>query len=777
MRRARVATLAVVGAVALLVPSVPVGAQLGGAGPASTASSSTCPGQDGTTTTWQKPHGHGGEWADGDNWSDGVPGPDDVAIVPTGEPDAWELDITVCELQVTGDGMVYSPDGSITARSIQLAGTETLVGIASLWGDITATESFTFTAGITYGPVTIPAGASMTIGGAGAREAWDITVDGELSLGSGGTTTLWGDTNGVVLNGELVVTGDAVLSGAAPFVVNGTVTVGPHELVLEGTQLDLYGRIDLGGGVLELQGLDGHASGYHQIQEGAELAGFGRLRMVGDTLTGYGEVVVAPDVVIELADGLLWDNLEPTGGQFWLTGGTIVHQVVIPAAGTAVIKGPNEKWVYGTLTNHGTLRLQGGGPLEVWNYGIVNHGTLVAEADVAIGGGGGLVNHGTWDLGSTTMALDGPSLDLTADGTLAVTVADEPEPVSGHLTSTEPVSLDGTLAPTVSGAAPADGTLLPLVAGSSRTGEFANLTPTGAPMTVIYSDTGAELRIGPMPPGPPTGAQAVPGNGQATVSWTTPTPGSAPITGYTVTVLPDEATQECSETATSCTITGLTNGTTYTFTVRATNEVGDGPDSEPSNEVTPRTVPGAPQSVKAVPGDRSATVSWKAPATTGGAPITGYTVTASPGTAKCSTGGPGRSCTISGLANGTGYKFRVTARNAAGPGAPSAWTSAVTPRTVPAAPRAVNATARNGAARVTWKAPAATGGAPITGYQVLSSPGKKTCTAGGTASACVVNGLQNGKSYTFKVRAKNAAGWGPWSAPSPNVVPRRSAPS
>jgi hypothetical protein len=60
-------------------------------------------------------------------------------------------------------------------------------------------------------------------------------------------------------------------------------------------------------------------------------------------------------------------------------------------------------------------------------------------------------------------------------------------------------------------------------------------------------------------------------------------------------------------------------------------------------------------------------VSWAAPSSTGGSPITGYRATASPGGRSCSTGGS-RGCTINGLANGTRYTFTVRASNAAGTG-------------------------------------------------------------------------------------------------------------
>ena len=78
---------------------------------------------------------------------------------------------------------------------------------------------------------------------------------------------------------------------------------------------------------------------------------------------------------------------------------------------------------------------------------------------------------------------------------------------------------------------------------------------------------------------------------------------------------------------TSATITGLTDGTSYTFTVAATNAVGTSQPSVQSNSVTPATFPGAPQGVVATAGDGTANVTWTAPTSNGGSPLTAYTVT------------------------------------------------------------------------------------------------------------------------------------------------------
>jgi hypothetical protein len=91
-----------------------------------------------------------------------------------------------------------------------------------------------------------------------------------------------------------------------------------------------------------------------------------------------------------------------------------------------------------------------------------------------------------------------------------------------------------------------------------------------------------------LPPGAPTDAAASAGDGEATVSFTTPTAtGGAPVTSYAVSGSPDG--QTASGAASPIRVTGLANGTTYTFTVTATNVAGTGPPSAPSNPITPGT--------------------------------------------------------------------------------------------------------------------------------------------------------------------------------------------
>ena len=272
------------------------------------------------------------------------------------------------------------------------------------------------------------------------------------------------------------------------------------------------------------------------------------------------------------------------------------------------------------------------------------------------------------------------------------------------------------------------------------------------------------------PLGAPTTVTAAAGNAQATVSWTAPQwDGGYPVTGYTVTAS-NGASVSAAASATSATVTGLANGTSYTFTVTAANSTGSGPASATSNAVTPSAPPGAPTGVTATGGNGQATVTWTAPAATGGGAITSYKVAASPGSAAVTVAGTVTTATVTGLANGTAYTFTVIAATVGGSGPASAASNAVTPMTVPGAPTGVTATAGNGQATVTWTAPALNGGSAVTGYTVTASDGI-TATAAATATSATVKGLANGTAYTFTVTATNAAGASAASAASNAVTP------
>jgi subtilisin family serine protease len=249
-------------------------------------------------------------------------------------------------------------------------------------------------------------------------------------------------------------------------------------------------------------------------------------------------------------------------------------------------------------------------------------------------------------------------------------------------------------------------------------------------------------------PGVPTAVVATRGNAQASISWTPPTSdGGTAITSYTATSTPDGAACFVNVPATSCTIPGLINGRSYSVAVAASNAVGVGPQST-AVSVVPASVPAAAAAPTATSSDQSAVVTWVAP-DTGGAAISSYTVTATPGGATCAT--QALTCTVPGLVNGTAYTFSVQATNELGVGPASPASSAV----IPSAswvfyPGLVSALAGNKSVALSWTAAELTSGTP-TGYVVKNAAGVVVCTT--TALTCRVSGLANGSSQVFSVEA------------------------
>jgi predicted phage tail protein len=302
----------------------------------------------------------------------------------------------------------------------------------------------------------------------------------------------------------------------------------------------------------------------------------------------------------------------------------------------------------------------------------------------------------------------------------------------------------------------------------------AGLTRAPGNGQVILSRAAPSSLLGICSPGPPTGLSAAPGNGQVTLSWAAPaSDGGSPITGYNVYqgTSPGQETgapvNGSPVTATSYPVTALVNGTTYYFKVTAVNQVGEGPGAEA--KAVPVTVPGAPAGLAATPGNGQVALSWTAPASDGGSPVTGYDLYVGT-TADFSGGAPlatvtGTAVAVTGLVNGTTYYFKVTAVNQVGE-SPGAEAKAI-PVTVPGAPGGLAAVAGNGQVTLSWAAPASDGGSPVTGYLIYrgTSPGGETGTPVNgspvTATSDTVTGLTNGTTYYFTVVAINAAGLSP----------------
>jgi fibronectin type 3 domain-containing protein len=170
-------------------------------------------------------------------------------------------------------------------------------------------------------------------------------------------------------------------------------------------------------------------------------------------------------------------------------------------------------------------------------------------------------------------------------------------------------------------------------------------------------------------PDAPTGLAAMPGDEQATLTWTAPASmGGAAIDGYVVERLVDGewVAVDVTVDGTTAVVRGLENGVVATFRVAAVNSAGTGARSATA-EVAPFTIADAPTGLAGVASDGRVELSWQAPASSGGREVVGYVVeqrvdggewTAATSTTSTSTA---TSATVTGLPNGAEVELRVAA--------------------------------------------------------------------------------------------------------------------
>jgi hypothetical protein len=262
-------------------------------------------------------------------------------------------------------------------------------------------------------------------------------------------------------------------------------------------------------------------------------------------------------------------------------------------------------------------------------------------------------------------------------------------------------------------------------------------------------------------PDAPSGVQALAGNAEVEVSWVPPVnDGGLAVAGYEVVASPGGATCSVVVPVVGCTVTGLVNGSSYSFVVTAVTTGGSRSSSDASELVVPFTVPDAPTGVEALPGDGRVTVSWVAPVFGGGRPITGYRVTVSPGGQSCVTGVGLQACEVDGLTNGDAYALEVVALNEAGPSVAavdgSGVAEPVVPFTTPDAPTAVVVGVGDSMLAVSWSAPGFDGGRPVVGYRAVAIPSGKSCET--TSTSCDITELTNLRAVSVVVTAVNESG-------------------
>jgi autotransporter-associated beta strand protein len=310
-----------------------------------------------------------------------------------------------------------------------------------------------------------------------------------------------------------------------------------------------------------------------------ELTLSGRDTYTGTTTVNTGSL----EVTGELADS------EVTVAPGATLGGTgTVDGIIADSADSTVQPGSGP-------TSQGTLTSSSGVDLAASDFGVVLAGPVVGD-------------YSQLDVSSGSVTLTGASLELSLAG----------------FTPSVGESFD----------------ILQNSGGQAITGTFSGLaqgtkfSSDGQTFQISYDggSSGHDVVVTDVSlPAVPSDVTATAGNASATVSFDPPTGGGSPITGYTVTATDvsnlANGGQSASGSSSPITISGLTNGDTYTFAVTAIDAEGNGPSSGSSNPVTPSTVPGSPTAVTATENNGLATVTWSAPLSDGGIPITGYTVT------------------------------------------------------------------------------------------------------------------------------------------------------
>ncbi len=332
---------------------------------------------------------------------------------------------------------------------------------------------------------------------------------------------------------------------------------------------------------------------------------------------------------------------------------------------------------------------------------------------------------------------------------------------------------------------------------------LAPITGTSTQVTGLSNGTAYEFQVastnavgdsafssvaGPITPVAPASAPlafiAVGGNAQVNLSWTIPaSDGGSAITDYQIQSSLDGGSSwtvvaDAVSTATSATVAGLVNGTTYTYRVAAITSYGLGAWSTPSSPVTPMTVPTAPTALSGVRGDSSVALTWTAPADNGGAAITDavveYRLTTSATWSTFAHAPTAASAiTVTGLTNGASYEFRVSAVNAAGSSPLSNVAGPLVPMTTASAPLNLVGTFGDTKVTLAWQTPASNGGGAISDYLIqyrearVGTPWTTVPHTASTATSIVVTGLANGTPYFFRVAAVNPVGFGATAVTTP----------
>jgi fibronectin type 3 domain-containing protein len=364
-------------------------------------------------------------------------------------------------------------------------------------------------------------------------------------------------------------------------------------------------------------------------------------------------------------------------------------------------------------------------------------------------GGAAPTNVGSIDLTNTGIDLhsgDKFSVSMSYDGTTLV-VTETDLSTNKSATQSYTINIPGTVG---------GGT-----AYVGFTGGTGGQTATQDILTWTYSPTATTA------PAAPSNLAATPASGtQIDLTWTN---NAVNQTGFRIDRATDNAftqnlvTESAGASATSFVDSGLTQGTTYFYRVRATNAAGDSPDSNTATATTP-TLPAAPsnaQVVNVTTGEVDLTWTNNATNATGievfrqkGANTFMLIASLAPTATSLNDTG-----LVTALTQGTAYTYHIEATNLAGPSGPAS----VSVATITSAPAGLTAAGGNGVVNLSWTAP--TGAVSYDVYRGTTAGGEGTTpiVTGLTATTYADVGVTNGTPYFYTVTAVNAN-----AAPLPN---------
>jgi uncharacterized delta-60 repeat protein len=257
-------------------------------------------------------------------------------------------------------------------------------------------------------------------------------------------------------------------------------------------------------------------------------------------------------------------------------------------------------------------------------------------------------------------------------------------------------------------------------------------------------------------PSAPTINSIAVGDSIVVMTFTAPlSTGGSAITNYNYSIDGGASFTSAGQITSPITITGLTNGTTYSIVLQAVNGVGHGASSAPPLPAVPIAVPRAPTNLSATVSDRAALISFTAP-DDGGSPIIAYQYSLDGGTTFITAAEITSPLQIAGLTNGTTYSVVLRARSSVGNGTASN-ALAVTPLTVPDAPVIVYDTVTTSSATIYFTQPSNTSGSAILYYKASIDYGL-TFFIAGVASPITLLDLSNGSTYYVQLQAVNSVG-------------------